>query len=333
MSEKQMMKAVVCEAFGPPENLVVKDIERPQLQDGQALVRVEAVAATFPDVLMLEDKYQFKAPLPYVPGSEVAGVIVEMAGEYEGLSVGARVLSPTLSEVSGAFAEYAVVNMMHCRIVPDHVAFDAITGLGYSYGTTYYGLKYRAQLKEKETVLVLGAGGHLGITAIEIAKIMGAEVIAAASSEQKLELCRQAGADHTINYATEDLKNRAKELSGGGVDVIFDPVGGDYCEQALRASAWGGRHLVIGFTAGIPKVPLNLLLLKGCSLVGVFYGAMRFAEPVLHDEVISDLIGFISSGELAPNVVERFSLEEAPAALRLMMDRKARGKVVITPSV
>ncbi len=324
------MKAVVCNAFGPPENLSVEEHDDPVAGEGEIVIEVKAVPVTFPDTLMLEDKYQFKAEPPYVPGAEVAGVVASIGAGVDNVAVGDRVVSSV--GVTGGFAELAVAKAADARILPDSVGFAESTGLGYAWGTTYYALKERGQMKAGETLLVLGAGGHLGITAIQLGKLMGAVVIAAASTDEKLELCREAGADMTINYATEDLKTRAKELTDGkGCDVIYDPVGGDYAEAALRSSAWGGRFLVIGFTAGIASIPLNLTLLKSCSIVGVFYGAMAAKEPVLHDELMAELIDFIATGKLKPAVSERWPLDDAATALRRMMDREASGKVILEP--
>lgn len=326
------MKRVVCNRFGPPEDLVVEEVDAPAPQAGQAIVEVRAVPVTFPDLLMLEDKYQFKAPPPYVPGGEVAGVVTAVADDVTEVSVGDRVVSATASGTVGGFAELAAVTAANALVLPDEVGFAESTGLGYGYGTTYHALVHRAELQAGETMLVLGAGGHLGVTAIELGKLFGATVIAAASTDAKLDLCRTAGADMTINYSTEDLKARAKELTdGNGVDVIYDPVGGDYAETALRASAWGGRHLVIGFTAGIPKLALNLTLLKGCSVVGVFYGAWRMRDPEGHDQMMEELVGYIAQGRLRPHVAERYRLDEAGAAMRRMLDRQAAGKIVLEP--
>ncbi len=324
------MKAVVCNQFGPPEDLTLEESETPTPGEGQLLVEVKASPVTFPDTLMLEDKYQFKAPVPYVPGGEVAGLVSQVGDGVTGFSEGDRVVATC--GVTGGFATHALVKASDARVLPDSVGFAESTGLGYAHGTTYYGLKERAKLQEGETLLVLGAGGHLGVSAIELGKLMGATVIAAASTEAKLETCRNAGADHTINYSTEDLKLRAKELTGGkGCDVIYDPVGGDYAEAALRASAWGGRFLVIGFTAGIPSIPLNLTLLKSCSIVGVFYGAMAAKEPELHSQLMGELVGFIADGSLTPGVSERYPLDQAAVALRRLMDREATGKIVVEP--
>ena len=324
------VRAVVCKEFGPPENLVVEEVEDPSPGPGQVLVEVKAAAATFPDTLMLADKYQFKAPPPYVPGGEVAGVVAAVGEGVDGLKVGDRIIGGLGS--TGGFAELALVAAAGARVLPDSVGFAESTGLNYAYGTSLYGLKYRGDLKAGETLLVLGAGGNVGLSAVELGKLMGARVIAAASSEEKLDLCRARGADDTINYATENLKERAKELTGGqGCDVVYDCVGGEYAEAALRAIGWEGRFLVIGFTAGIPSVPLNLTLLKSCQIVGVFYGAMTARDPATRDAVAGELIELTAAGKLRPHVSGRYSLDDAGRALRSIMDRKAVGKVVIEP--
>lgn len=324
------MRAVVCKRFGPPEDLVVEEVDEPAPGPGQVLVDVKAAAVTFPDTLMLEDKYQFKAPPPYIPGGEVAGVVAGLGEGVDGFRVGDRVVGGL--GTTGGMAERAVVPAAGARLLPDGVGFAESTGLNYAYGTTLYGLKYRGELQAGESLLVLGAGGNVGLTAVELGKLMGARVIAAASSEEKLDLCRERGADETINYATENLKDRAKELTGGaGVDVVYDCVGGDYAEAALRAIAWEGRFLVIGFTAGIPSIPLNLTLLKSCQIVGVFYGAMTARDPAKRDAISAELIELTASGKLRPHVSGRYPLEQASVALRSLMDRKALGKVVVEP--
>ncbi len=324
------MRAVVCNEFGPPENLVVEELPDPTPGSKELLVEVKAAAVTFPDTLMIEDKYQFKAPPPYVPGGEVAGLVAAVGDEVSGFSIGDRVVGGL--GTTGGFAELAAVPAAAARILPDNVGFGESTGLNYAYGTTLYGLKHRGELAEGETLLILGAGGNVGLSAVELGKLMGARVIAAASSEEKLDLCRERGADETINYATENLKDRAKELTDGkGVDVIYDCVGGDYAESALRAIGWAGRFLVVGFTAGIPSIPLNLTLLKSCQIVGVFYGAMTARDPALRDAISAELIELTSSGKLKPHVSERYPLDRAGEALRALMDRKALGKVVLEP--
>jgi NADPH:quinone reductase len=324
------VKAVVCKAFGPPENLVVEELEDPTPGPGQVLVDVKAAAVTFPDTLMLEDKYQYKAPLPYVPGGEVAGIVAGVGEGVQHLKVGDRVVGGL--GTTGGFAERAVIPAAAARVLPEQAGFAESTGLNYAYGTSLYGLKYRGDLKPGETLLVLGAGGNVGLSAVELGRLMGARVIAAASSEEKLELCRARGADETINYATESLKDRAKELTdGAGVDVVYDCVGGPYAEAALRSTAWEGRFLVIGFTAGIPSLPLNLVLLKSCQVVGVFFGAMTAREPDKRDAVVAELIELVAAGKLRPHVSGRYSLDDAGQALRALMDRKAVGKVVVEP--
>ena len=324
------MRAVVCKAFGPPETLVVEEVDEPSPGPGQVLVQVKAAAITFPDTLMLENKYQFKVSTPFVPGGEVAGVVTAIGEGVTRLKIGDRVVGG--NGATGGFADYSLVNAAAARVLPGGVGFAESTGLNYAHGTSLYALKYRGQLQAGETMLVLGAGGNVGLSAVELGKLMGARVIAAASTEEKLEVCRAHGADETINYATENLKDRAKELTGGqGVDVVYDCVGGAYAEAALRAIGWGGRFLVIGFTAGIPSIPLNLTLLKSCQIVGVFYGAMVQRDPALRDGVSDELLELAASGKLQPHVSARFPLERAAEAMRSLMDRKAVGKVVIEP--
>lgn len=324
------MKAVVCNKFGPPENLSVEEVPDPTAGEGQIVIDIDSAAVTFPDTLLIEDKYQFKATPPFIPGGEVAGVVSEVGAGVTDFAIGDRVTGSV--GIVGGFAEKVAVPVAAARKIPDDAGFAESTGLLYAYGTGYYGLKHRGNLQPGETLLVLGAGGSVGMAAVELGKLMGARVIAAASRDDKLDLCKQRGADEVINYSTENLKERAKELTGGkGVDVVYDAVGGDYAEQALRAIAWEGRFLVIGFTAGIPAVPFNLALLKSCQIIGVFLGAMVSREPETRASIESDLLGFMASGELKPHVSRRYSLEEAPSALRDMMDRKLVGKVVVAP--
>jgi NADPH2:quinone reductase len=325
------MRAVVCQTFGPPEALVVEEMDDPIAGDGQLLIEVKAAAVTFPDTLMLEDKYQFHPTPPYIPGGEAAGLVAAVGDGVSGWSVGDRVVGGF--GTTGGYAELVSIPAASARRLPDSVDFAVATGLNYAYGTTLYALKHRANIQPGETLLVLGAGGALGVSAVEIGQLMGARVIAAASTEEKLDLCRERGAADTINYATENLKDRAKELTGGrGVDVVYDCVGGAHAEQALRAIAWEGRFLVIGFTAGIPSIPLNLTLLKSCQIVGVFYGAMTARNPERGREISAELVDLVASGKLQPHVSARFPLERAHEALRSLMDRTAIGKVVITPN-
>jgi NADPH:quinone reductase len=324
------MKAVVCKEFGPPEKLVIEEVESPSAGPGELLIEVRASTVTFPDALMIEDKYQFKASLPYIPGGEVAGVVRELGEGVTGFEVGERVVGST--GLVGGFAELCRSPADGARKIPDNLGFAESTGINYAYGTGYYGLKYRGNLKPGETLLVLGAAGNVGLAAVELGKLMGARVIAAASSAEKLAVCRDRGADETINYSNEDLKKRAKELSGGkGVDVIYDCIGGDYAEAALRAIAWEGRFLVIGFTAGIPRLALNLTLLKGCEVVGVFFGAMISKEPEKLKEIMAELDRYAVEGKLNPYVSARYTLDDAPKALAALLERKVTGKVVIEP--
>jgi len=325
------MKAVVCRSFGSPEALTVEEVDEPVARPGQLVIEVHAAAVTFPDTLLLQDKYQQRVELPYVPGGEGAGVVVGVGDGVEGWRPGDRVVGGF--GTTGAYAERMVVPAATARRLPDGVDPDAIAGLNYAYGTTLYGLVHRGSLAAGDVLLVTGAGGSVGLSAVEVGKLLGATVIAAASSAERLELCRARGADHTIDYSRESLKDRAKELTGGrGVDVVYDCVGGDRAEEALRAIAWNGRFLVIGFTAGIPRVPLNLALLKSCQIVGVFYGAMAAREPDRSASISDQLMRWVASGELDPYVAGRYPLERAGEALRAMMDRQVIGKVVVTPS-
>ena len=324
------MKAVVCKEFGPPEKLVVEEVPDPTPGPGEVLVAVKAAAVTFPDTLMLENKYQYKVEVPFVAGGEVAGVVSALGDGVTEVKVGDRIVAGLTR--NGGYAEQAVVRASAARVLPDDVGFAESTALPYSYGTSLYGLKYRGELQPGETLLVTGAGGNVGMSAVEIGKLLGARVIAAASTEEKLDVCRARGADETINYANESLKDRAKELTGGnGVDVVYDCVGGAYAEQALRATAWGGRFLVIGFTAGIPSIPLNLTLLKSCQIVGVFYGAMTQRDPELNAAVTRELLDYIAAGKLNPYVSARYPLDRTGEAMRSLIDRTAVGKVVIEP--
>jgi NADPH:quinone reductase len=324
------MRAVLCRKFGPPELLEVVEIDDPTPGPQEIVVGVRAAAITFPDALMIEDKYQFKPKPPFIPGGDVAGIVEAVGEGVEGFSVGDRV-SGALGLIGG-FAERAKVHVDAARRLDESIGFAEATGLLYAYGTGWYGLKHRGELQRGETLLILGASGALGMAAIELGKLFGARVIAAAGSAEKLALCKERGADEVIDYDKEDLKERAKALTDGkGVDVVYDCVGGEYAEAALRSVAWKGRFLVIGFTAGIPTIPLNLALLKGCQIVGVFLGAMTGKEPKLRQEIERDLLAELAAGRVNPHVSKRYSLDAAPQALRDMLDRKAVGKIVIEP--
>lgn len=322
------MKALLCKQFGPPETLVMEELPDPQADAGQVVVDVKACALNYPDALMIEDKYQFKPELPFSPGGEIAGVISAVGEGVTNLKVGDRVAAGI---GNGGFAEKIAINAGQALVLPDGVDENTASAFMTTYGTTLYALKERGELKPGETLLVLGASGGVGMAAIELGKVMGARVIAAASTAEKLAVCKEAGADELINYNTEDLKNRTKELTGGkGADVVYDAVGGDYAEAALRATNWGGRFLVIGFVAGIPKIPLNLTLLKSCDIRGVFYGAFRARDPQRGNELVQELVDLLTTGKIKPYISATYPLENAAQALRDMIDRKVTGKVVVT---
>ena len=322
------MKAVLSEVVGPPESLVVRDVPTPEPGRGEVRIKVRAAGVNFPDTLIIEDKYQFKPPRPFSPGGEAAGTVDAVGEGVTSVKAGDKVIAMT---GHGAFAEYLIAG--ESRVIPmvGDMPFDVAAGFTMTYGTSHHGLKQRARLQPGETLLVLGAAGGVGLTAVELAKVMGARVVAAASSDDKLELCRQYGADEVINYSTEDLREGIKRTCGRGPDVIYDPVGDKYAEPAFRSIGWNGRYLVIGFAAGeIPKLPLNLPLIKGASIVGVFWGAFTAQEPKVHQENMRELLTWYAEGKLKPHVSEHFSLDDGPKAIRWMMDRKAKGKVVLT---
>ncbi|MBW2268642.1 MAG: NADPH:quinone oxidoreductase family protein [Deltaproteobacteria bacterium] len=322
------MRAVRCREFGPPEALSIEEVPDPVPGPGQLVIDVRATAVTFPDALMIEDQYQGSVELPYTPGGEAAGVVREIGAGVEAFRVGDFVVAGG----SGGFAEQLLAEVRNVRAIPPGVEFAEATGLLYSHGTAYYGLKHRGALQPGESLLVLGGGGNVGLAAVEVGKLLGARVIAAASTPEKLALCRERGADELIDYSQEDLKVRAKELTGGrGADVVYDPVGGEYAEQALRATAWQGRYLVIGFTAGIPSVPLNLPLLKGCQVIGVFFGRAMAQQREALDEIMDTLLAHAAKGELRPVVSHRYSLDEAPQALADLKGRRVVGRVVVEP--
>jgi len=323
------MKAVLCKQFGPPDSLVIEDLPSPKAGAGEAVISVKAASLNFPDVLIIQNKYQFKPPLPFSPGSELAGVVKEVGEGVKGFRPGDKVIAFT---TYGAFAEE--VKTEASRLVPLPEKMDFVSGAAFllTYATTDHALRDRAGLAAGETLLVLGAAGGVGLAAIEIGKVLGARVIACASSEDKLAVCRSHGADAAINYATEDLRERIKVLTDGkGVDVVYDPVGGPYTEPAFRSLAWRGRHLVVGFAAGeIPKLPLNLALLKGASLVGVFWGDFARRQPKEFAHSIRQLGQWYAAGKLKPHVSQTLPLERAVEALKLMAARQVKGKLVLT---
>jgi NADPH2:quinone reductase len=324
------MRAVVCKQFGPPEQLVVEEVPSPPCGPGQARVRVRACGVNFPDTLIIAGKYQFRPDPPFSPGGEVAGEVVEVGAGVSGVAPGDRVIAIM---PWGGYAEEIVTDPARLVPIPDGVDFVQAAATLTTYGTTFYALADRAAMKPGETLLVLGAAGGVGLAAVQLGKLMGARVIAAASSPQKLETCKQNGADLTIDYAKEDLKERVKALTGGsGADVIYDAVGGAFSEAALRASAWNGRLLVIGFASGeIPKIPLNLTLLKGASIVGVFWGQFTMRAPAAALAQFRQLLDWIAAKKLSPHIHATAPLAEAGAALRQLLDRKVQGKIVLCP--
>ncbi len=324
------MKAVLCEAYGPPETLSVVEIDDPVAGPGQAVVRVEAAALNFLDTLIIQGRYQVRPAFPFSPAAEFAGTVESVSADVTSVAPGDRVIA---FPGYGAAREKVAVDARHLVKVPDGVAAEAAAGLLVAYGTTYHALKDRARLKPGETLAVLGASGGVGLAAVELGKLMGARVIACASSEEKLALARAKGADETINYAEEDLKDALKARSGGaGVDVVYDPVGDAFTEAAVRALAWKGRLLVIGFAAGdIPKLPLNLTLLKGCDILGVFWGRFIEEEPDAHVANTRQLLDWVASGKLEPKIHARFPLDRTAEALGILARREARGKVLLTP--
>ncbi len=325
------MKALICKAWGLPDTLVVEDLPDPVAGPGQAVVRVHAAGVNFPDALLIQNKYQFTPALPFVPGSECAGVVESVGEGVRQVKPGDRVIA---LGGSGAFAEKVLADAAALTPLPEGVDFATGSAFLLTYGTAYHALTDRGALRQGETLLVLGASGGVGIAAIEIGKALGARVIAAASSEQKRTICREHGADKVIDYTSADLKTTLAALTGGrGVDVIFDPVGGAFTEAALRNCAWRGRHLVIGFANGeIPRVPANLLLLKGCSLVGVFWGRYVKSEPAAWARDLATLFLWLRQGRLRPHIAGRYPLERGAEALSALLARTASGKLVITPA-
>ncbi|MGH2479912.1 MAG: NADPH:quinone oxidoreductase family protein [Ktedonobacteraceae bacterium] len=322
------MKAVLCKAYGPPESLVLEEVEPLKPGPGQVVIGVKACGINFPDTLIIAGKYQFKPAMPFSPGGEVAGVVKEIGEGVEHVKIGEKVIAFT---GWGGFAEEVLAESASLIPIPAGMDFVTASAFVMVYGTSYYALKDRAQLQPGETLLVLGAAGGVGLAAVELGKAIGARVIAAASSDEKLAVCREHGADASINYTNEDLKERIKVLTeGNGVDVIYDPVGGKYSEAALRGMAWQGRHLVIGFTAGdIPRIPLNLTLLKGCSIVGVFWGSFTARNPQRNQEQLQELASLFQTGKIKPHISATYPMSRAADALNDMLARKITGKAVL----
>jgi NADPH2:quinone reductase len=323
------MRAVICKEFGPIEQVVVEEFDLPPPEAGFVRVRVEAAGVNFPDTLMVQGKYQVKPPLPFVPGAELAGVVESVGEGVTEFAPGTRVIGMV---GQGAFADVANIRVARLLERPD--SMDAVTAAGFSmtYGTSMHALKQRAQLKAGETLLVLGASGGVGLAAVELGKAMGATVIAAASSDEKLAVAKTAGADHLVNYSTSSLKDTVKELTGGkGVDVVYDPVGGDLLEEAVRVTGWEGRVLIVGFASGtIPRVPANLMLLKGSALVGVFYGTFRDKDPAGNRANFAQMFEWFEQGKLKPLVSQTMELERVVDAFTILQGRGAIGKIVLT---
>ena len=322
------MRAVLCKSYGLPKDLVVEDVPSPVPREGEVLVSVKAAGVNFPDVLMIQNKYQHRQTLPFSPGYEIAGVVKALGPGVTGLEAGDAGIAMLRS---GAFAEEAIAPADRFWRIPKDVDFVAAAAFPLAYGTSYHALKDRGQLKPGETLLVLGAAGGVGLAAVQLGKLMGAKVIACASSPEKLETCKRAGADALIDYSKEDLREAVKAIAGDrGVDVILDPVSGPYAEAAVRSMAWYGRYLVVGFTSGeIPKIPMNLPLLKGCSLVGVAWDTYSRRNPEGGKQNVAEMIEWIRSGRLEPTVTARYKLEDAARALEDVMERRVQGKAVV----
>jgi NADPH2:quinone reductase len=327
------MKALLSKATGGPETLVLEDVPARAPGRGEVLIEVKTASVNFPDALIIQDLYQFKPERPFAPGGEVAGIVKDIGEGVSRLKAGDRVLA---SCGWGGFSQELAVQEQRCHPIPDAMPFDEAASLLMTYGTSHHALKDRAQIKPGETLLVLGAAGGVGIAAVELGKAMGAKVIAAASSQAKVDFARAAGADLGIVYPRElnketqkALSDEIKQISGGGVDVVYDGVGGDYAEPSIRALNWEGRYLVVGFPAGIPRIPLNLALLKGCQIVGVFWGAFTARHPDRNAANISELFTLYAQGKIKPRVSKRYPLARGGEAIRDLMDRKATGKIVV----
>jgi NADPH2:quinone reductase len=322
------MKAILCKAYGLPDTLTLENIPSLMPGPGEVLIQVKATSLNFPDTLTIRNMYQFKPPLPFSPGSESSGVVKAVGEGVTHLKPGDHVFT------FGSHGGLAEERISDARVtIPIPNGMDFVTGAStlYAYGTSYHALKDRAQLKPGETLLVLGAAGGVGLAAVELGKLMGATVIAAASTDEKLAVCQEKGATYLINYSTEDLRERIKDITQGkGVDVVYDPVGDKWAEPAIRSLAWRGRYLIVGFAGGeIPKIPLNLALLKGSSLVGVFWGAFTQKEAALSMKNMQEIATWAMQSKISPHISRRYSLAEAPQALTDMMERKVIGKAVV----
>lgn len=324
------MKAILCKAFGEPDTLVLEDIDSPTVRGDEVKVRVRACGVNFPDLLMIQGKYQVKPDFPFTPGAEVAGDVIAVGEEVDNINIGDRVIGIVNQ---GGFAEEVTVPAMMTLLMPDNMSYEHGAVFSLVYGTSHVGLSHRANLQAGETLLVLGAAGGVGLTAVEIGKLMGATVIAAASTEEKLALTREYGADHTINYTTDNLRDTVKDITDGQfADVIYDPVGGDIFDAAVRCMAWESRYLVIGFASGrIPELPANRVLIKNSSLVGLYWGAYAFKNPAVMQRSFQTLLQWYSEGKLKPHVDQSYPLADAAQALIALGNRQAKGKLVIVP--
>jgi NADPH2:quinone reductase len=322
------MRAIVCKAYGPPENLVLEEIDDPVAAENEAVVQIYSASLNFPDGLQIQGKYQFQPPMPFTPGSEVGGIITSVGAGIQGFAAGDRVMA---TPGIGGLAEQVAVKADGLRKIPDSMDFKTAAGFAMIYTTSYYALKQRAQLQAGETLLVLGASGGVGLAAVELGKLMGAKVIAAASSDEKLDFVNRLNPDALLNYGDGELKERVKELTGGtGADVIYDPVGGDLFDQSCRCINWNGRLLVIGFASGrIPEYKANLALLKGSSMVGVFLGRFRKEEPAEYEKNFAELLAMYDAGKLKPIVTESFAMTDFIDAFNVFTERKVMGKVTL----
>ena len=322
------MKAIICNEWCKPEDLIIKEIAEPTLEANS--VRIETIAAgvNFPDVLIIQGKYQYKPKFPFSPGSEVAGNIIEVGCNVSDLKVGDRVMSVT---GHGAFAEQICVESNKVTKIPDEMDFETAAGISLTYGTSSYALFQRAQIKENDFVLIHGATGGVGISALEISKAMGAKVIATAGTEEKLKIAKDYGADHCINYSEGEFKEKVKEITNNkGADIIYDPVGGEVFEQSLRCIAWDGRLLIIGFASGkIANAPTNLPLLKNCSIVGVFWGAWRERDENGHNQNMEIILKWWKEKKVNPLISKVFKMEDTKDALYALMNREVTGKAII----
>lgn len=324
------MRAILCKELGPADKLVIEDVPSPKVSGDSVKLKVKAAGLNFPDTLIIEGKYQIKPELPFSPGGELSGEVVEVGPDVKHLKVGQRVMGLT---GYGAFAEEIVIPEDRVIPVPDDMKDETAAAFSMVYGTSYHALKQRANIQPGETLLVLGASGGVGLAAVELGKAMGAKVIAAASTDEKLQVAKEAGADDLINYSDENLKDALKSRYPQGIDVIYDPVGDRFSEPALRNMAWNGRFLVIGFAAGeIPRLPANLTLLKGCSIVGVFWGTFTRKEPQEHAQNVKELMQMFSAGKINPRISEVFPFEQYEKALAALTSRRAIGKVVLKVS-